>query len=195
MVRVKYRDLNGPDKLQGKLKLIFKTRLFKIAFALFLIGLVMVVASFQIHGTYYYQNNTSENLILNDSTAQIFNFSMLPGAPLNLTFTAPTGNSIHYSVYTIAYVIKNGVNVELKTLVLAGTATNNSIQQMASIYTQNYYVMELTTNTTNSFHATVSANQAIPKEIPSNFYFGVPGATILVIGAIGLAISITRGFK
>lgn len=195
MVKVKYRDLSVSRKIKDRIKFVFQTRLFKISFVIFLIGIVMIVASYQLQGTYYYHNNSSQNVALNSSNPQVINFSQLAGAPMNITFKLPNGESLHYTIYNEVHVTRNGQNIVLKTTLMSGTASNNTVTKIGTNYDPQYYYMSLTTNSNTSYNVIVNAVQSVPKHIPSNTYLGIPGGTIMVIGAISLAISITRIFK
>lgn len=195
LVKIKYRDLSVSRKIKERLKFIFRTKLFKAAMALFLIGIVMVVASFVVGGTYYYNNNSSHQLVLDNSSPQVVNVSQLVGSPLNLTFILPQDQSLHYRVYTVLHFQKDGVIHTYITNITSGTAINNSVASVNPVYSPQTYLVELTTTSNASYNVTLNAIQAIPQHIPSNLYLGFPGASILVLGAIALSFSITRGFK
>ncbi len=195
MVKVKYSRPSLSSRIKGRMKFVFKTKLFKAAIALLVIGIVMIVASYVVQGTYYYRNDSSANLMLNSSSPQTLNVSQLSGAPLNITFIIPQDQFLHYRVFTVLHFMKNGVNVVYITNVTSGTAVNASVATVGTVYSPQLYYVELSTTSNSAYNVTVYANQAIPQHIPSNMYFGIPGGVVLVTGIVAMAISITRGFK
>ncbi len=194
-MKVKYRDRSRSSRILSRLKFIFKTRLFKLAISLFVIGIAMLVASYVVQGTYYYHNDSTQQIALSSNTPQVVNVSQLVGTPLNITFIMPQQQSLHYRVYTLLHFQKDGVIHTYITNITSGTAVNNSVANVETVYSPQYYYVELTTTSNVSYNVTVNAVQAVPQHIPSNLYLGFPGASIMVVGTIALAFSITRGFK
>lgn len=194
-MKVKYKGLSVSRRILVRLKFIFKTRLFKLAISLFVIGISMVVASFMVQGTYYYHNDSTQQVVLNSISPQVVNVSQLVGTPLNITFIMPQQQSLHYRIYTLLHFRKNGIITTYITNIASGTAFNNTVATVKTVYSPQFYHVELTTTSNASYNVTVKAAQAIPQHIPSNLYLGFPGASIMVVGIIALSFSITRGFK
>ncbi len=173
-----------------------KGRLFKVAIVLFVAGISMVFASYQIQGIYYYQNNTTSHALLGNGQNNSVEFSMLSGSPFNISFTGiPDGAIVHYTAYTVAQVEENSLPVIIKNFAFSGNATNNSVHEIGSYPNSLNFQMDLSSNYTSNFNVTVLAAQNIPRNIPSNYFLGFPGAFVMVAGAILLAVSITRAKK
>lgn len=195
MLKVKYVEDPNRVKLVDKLKFVFKTKLFKVAIALSIIGLTLVGVAFHLHGVAIYPNNTNGTVTVSSSSPGIFQFPMLPDYPLNLTFTAPSGHTLNYSIYIINIVSKGGVNVVEKNLVTTGTATNNSVKELSLVYTPQFYTMYLYGDSPAAINVTVNSVQNVVKQTPANLYLGFSGGMVAVAGFILLAVSITRGFR
>ncbi len=172
---------------------MLKSRLFKVAIITFVAGILMIIVSFQIQGTYYYQNNTTSHALLGNDQNNSVEFSMLSGSPFNITFVGiPNGAVVHYTAYTVAQIEKNGLPVVIMNLAFSGNATNNTVIHIGSYSSSQNFQMDLSSNYISPFNMTVQADQNIPSSIPSNYYLGFPGAFVMVAGAIMLAVAITR---
>lgn len=193
MVKVRYTVESRRDRVIRRLNYALKGRLFKAAIIVFVVGLFMILASYQIQGTYYYHNDTSSQIALGNGQTGSMELPMLAGEPLNITFSnVPDGAAVNYAAYTIVTVQENGLPVVIKTLAFSGIATNNTVREVTSISTGQTFQMDLASNYTSQFNVSIAAVQIIPSKIPSNYYLGFPGAVLLVAGAIMLAVSITR---
>lgn len=193
MVKIRYAAESRRARYIRLLNGALRSKLFKVAIILFAVGISMVIASYEIQGTYYYQNNTTSHALLGNGQNNSVEFSMLSGSPFNISFTGlPNGVTVHYSTYTVIQVEENGLPVVIKTFAFSGNATNNTVVHIGAYPNSLNFQMDLSTNYTSHFIMTVMSAQNIPQKIPSNYYLGFPGAIVVVAGAIALAVSITR---
>ena len=196
MVKVRYTTESKADHYFKLLNGALKSRLFKVAIITFVAGILMIIVSFQIQGTYYYPNNTTSRALLGNGQNNSVEFSMLSGSPFNISFTGmPNGAVVHYTAYTVAQIEKNGLPVVIMNFAFSGNATNNTVIHIGSYSASQNFQMVLSTNYNSPFNMTVQADQNIPRSIPSNYYLGFPGAFVMVAGAIILAVAITRSDK
>ncbi len=193
MVKVRYATEPRRARYIRLLNSALKGRLFKVAIFVFLVGISMVISSFQIQGIYYYQNNTTSKALVGSGQNNSVEFSMLSGSPFNISFTGiPNGAVVHYTAYTVAQVEENGLPVVIKNFAFSGNATENTVVHIGSYSSSQNFQMVLSSDYISPFNVTVLAQQNIPRNIPSNYYLGFPGAFVVVVGAIALAVSITK---
>lgn len=195
MVRTSYSGSPTSPKGRDRARSLFKRGLFRLGLILSVIGVVLIAFSYQLQGTYTQHNNLTDRYVVNLTSPQIFEFTMITGAPMNVTYFMPEGQSLHYSVNVVKEKVINGDHYTVYESVESGVIANNSITQIDEVTNPTLYAVVLSTPSNVSILVTVHTDQQIPRTFPVNMFLLVPGVIVLVSGVVSLTMSTTREFR
>jgi len=176
-----------------RLSWLMHSKLIYVIVTLIIAGGLLLGVSQLYHPIVYTNISNSEvGLIYNNSTTT-FSFTTDGSYVTNVSFTFPSGNTVHYSVYEYSQYTHNGLTVTSYSFMFQHNSSSPfsfNIQNRNAVNGRDY-VINVTSISGNGFNATMTYTIIVPNLAPTNPYVELTGILLIFSGVVLVVIRIS----